>query len=76
MNVDDLPCVAAPEDPLDVELWSLLERGEGERLPVLTVDELRAVSLLLRILALGDGLGHEQALTLSGRIDRRLPDEE
>ncbi|WP_309049070.1 hypothetical protein [Streptomyces sp.] len=74
MDVEDLPQVAAPETPLDFELWGLLERGGGERVAVLNVDELRAATLLLRVLAAGDGVGHEQALALAGRIDRRLPD--
>ncbi|WP_369214429.1 hypothetical protein [Streptomyces flavofungini] len=74
MDVDDLPRVAPPEDPLDFEIWDLLEVGGRERLPLLTAEEAQAVVLLLRILAAGDGMGHEQALTLSGRISRRLPE--
>ncbi|MEU0393840.1 hypothetical protein ABZ208_13855 [Streptomyces sp. NPDC006208] len=76
MYLDDLPIVSPPEDPLDYEIWDLLEKGGGERLPLLTANELKAAMRLLQVLALGDGLGHEQALALAGRISRRLPDDE
>ncbi|NUS89383.1 MAG: hypothetical protein HOY75_43460 [Streptomyces sp.] len=59
---------------MDHDLWDLLESG-GERIPLLTVPEARAAMLLLQVLASGDGVGHEQALTLVGRISRRLPEE-
>ena len=70
-----LPTVCPPEEPLDWELWDLLEKG-GERVPLLNVSEARAAMKLLQVLALGDGVGHEQALALAGRLDRRLPDDE
>ncbi|MGW1160397.1 hypothetical protein ACWD48_19695 [Streptomyces sp. NPDC002519] len=70
-----LPTVSSPEEPLDWELWDLLEKG-GERVPLLNVNEARAAMILLQVLASGDGVGHEQALALVGRISRRLPDDE
>ncbi|NUP18381.1 MAG: hypothetical protein HOZ81_20315 [Streptomyces sp.] len=72
--LDELPIVSAPECQMDQDLWDLLEKG-GERMSLLTVPEFRAVKLLLQVIASGDGVGHEQALTLVGRISRRLPEE-
>ncbi|MFF1544109.1 hypothetical protein [Streptomyces sp. NPDC058291] len=74
--LDSLPTVSPPECQLDRELWDLLEKGGGERLPLLNENELRAAMILLQVLASGDGVGHEQALTLVGRISRRLPEVE
>ncbi|MFE9432374.1 hypothetical protein ACFYNA_15450 [Streptomyces sp. NPDC006640] len=71
----DLPTMAPPEEPLDHDLWELLERG-GDRVPLLNECETRAAMLMLQVLASGDGVGHEQALALAGRISRRLPDAE
>jgi hypothetical protein len=71
-----LPIVSPPEEPLDHDLWDLLEKGGGERIAILNESETRAAMLLLQVLALGDGVGHEQALALAGRISRRLPDDE
>jgi hypothetical protein len=70
-----LPIVSPPEEPLDFDLWDLLEKG-GDRLPLLNESEARAAMLMLQVLASGDGVGHEQALALAGRISRRLPDAE
>jgi len=71
-----LPTVSYPDEPLDWQLWELLEQDPGPRVPLLTIREAKAAMLLLQVLALGDGVGHEQALALVGRIDRRLPDDE
>jgi hypothetical protein len=73
--LDDLPTVSPPECQLDHDLWDLLEKG-GERVAVLNEHEMRATMLMLQVLASGDGVGHEQALALAGRIARRLPDDE
>lgn len=73
--LDQLPTVSPPECELDYKLWDLLEEGGGERVALLNVNELRAAMLMLQVLALGDGMGHEQALALAGRISRRLPAE-
>lgn len=75
MYPDDLPIVSPPECAFDYELWDLLEKG-GERVPLLNENEARAAMLMLQVLASGDGVGHEQALALVGRISRRLPDED
>jgi hypothetical protein len=56
-------------------LWDLLEKG-GDRVALLNLNEARAAMKLLQVLALGDGVGHEQALALAGRISRRLPADE
>jgi hypothetical protein len=73
--LDRLPTVSPPECELDYQLWDLLEKG-GERIALLNEHELRAAMILLQVLASGDGVGHEQALALAGRISRRLPDED
>jgi hypothetical protein len=77
MDYTDMrPSVDYPREPLDFELWDLLEQDPGPRLALLTAREMKAVMLLLQVLASGDGVGHEQALTLIGRIDRRLPESD
>jgi hypothetical protein len=75
MDLNDLPTVSPPECELDHKLWELLEKG-GERVPLLNESETRTAMLLLQVLASGDGVGHEQALALAGRISRRLPDDD
>lgn len=71
----ELPIVAPPVEPLDHDLWELLESG-GERVALLNEGETRAATVMLKVLASGDGVGHEQALALAGRISRRLPEDE
>ena len=70
--LDALPIVSAPECQLDYDLWELLEKG-GDRISLLNEHEARAAMVMLQVLASGDGVGHEQALALAGRISRRLP---
>lgn len=64
--------MSPPVEPLDYDLWDLLEKG-GDRVALLNENEARAAMLMLQVLASGDGVGHEQALDLAGRISRRLP---
>ncbi|MCX4615910.1 hypothetical protein OHB25_49255 [Streptomyces mirabilis] len=71
----ELPIVSPPAKPLNHNLWDWLEKG-GDRMPLLNVSEARAARLMLQVLALGDGVGHEQALALAGRISQRLPADE
>ncbi|MFT2014622.1 hypothetical protein ACMA1D_02055 [Streptomyces sp. 796.1] len=54
----------------DDEVWAALEQP-GERAPLLTVGEARAVVGLLRQLAADDQAG--PAAELVGRLARRLP---
>lgn len=56
----------------DARLWELVEAG-GDRLPLVTLGEARAVVQLLLTLACGGGEGAAVADDLAARIARRLP---
>lgn len=63
-----------PVTELGEHIYRLLD-DPTERLPLVTLNEMRAAVLLLRILAAGDGEGSDAALELASRLSRRLPSE-
>lgn len=72
---DHLPALLEhPETELGAHIYGLLD-DSADRLPLVTLQELRAAVLLLRILASGDGEGSDAALELASRFSRRLPSE-
>ncbi|MFI9200184.1 hypothetical protein [Streptomyces sp. NPDC053048] len=56
-------------------LWALIE-DQGERLPLATLGEMRAVVALLQSCAVGEGAAAQVADELAGRLARRLPADE
>lgn len=56
---------------VDEKLSGLLDGG-GERLPLLTLGEARAIRFVAHLLAQGDGPGSMPAAELVSRLDRRL----
>lgn len=60
---------------LGARLWALID-DQGERMPLSTLGEMRAVVDLLQDVGAGDGVEAEVAGELAGRFARRLPAEE
>ncbi|MEU1309484.1 hypothetical protein ABZ419_11395 [Streptomyces cinnamoneus] len=60
---------------LGARLWVLIE-DQGERLPLSTLGEMRAVVALLQDAGAGDGVKADVATELAARFARRLPAEE